>query len=90
MAGDVGTIVLLTISTVSLVCMLTFNALSGSGTGGDLFVCSVSDASDLYQTYITPAGKTFLSELGSLPIRVYDKISVQMQPNTYFLSYHLF
>jgi len=60
MAGYVGTIILLTISTVSLVCMLTFNALSGSGTGGDLFVCSVSDASDLYQTYITPAGWAFI------------------------------
>ena len=38
MAGDIGTIILLTISTVSLVCMLTFNALAGSGKGGDLFI----------------------------------------------------
>ena len=37
--------------------MLTFNALAGSGKGGDLFICSVSEVSDLYQTFITPAGK---------------------------------
>jgi len=60
MAGDIGTIILLTISTASLVCMLTFNALAGSGKGGDLFICSVSEASDKYQTYITPAGWAFI------------------------------
>ena len=65
MAGDIGTIILLTISTASLVCMLTFNALAGSGKGGDLFICSVSEVSDLYQTFITPAGKILKSGLGT-------------------------
>jgi len=60
MAGDIGTIILLTISTVSLICMLTFNALAGSGKGGVLFVCSVSEASDTYPTFITPAGWAFI------------------------------
>jgi len=60
MAGDIGTFILLTISTVSLICMLTFNALAGSGKGGVLFVCSVSEASDQYPTFITPAGWAFI------------------------------
>jgi len=60
MAGDIATIILLTVSTVSLICMLTFNALAGSGKGGDLFICSVSEASHLYETYITPAGWAFM------------------------------
>jgi len=60
MAGDIATIILLTISTASLVCMLTFNALAGSGKGGDLFICSVSEASDQYPTFITPAGWAFI------------------------------
>jgi len=60
MAGDIGTFILLTISTVSLICMLTFNALAGSGKGGVLFVCSVSEASDTYPTFITPAGWAFI------------------------------
>jgi len=55
-----GTIILLTISTISLVCMLTFNALSGSGTGGKLFISSVSEVSDRYKTFITPAGWAFI------------------------------
>jgi len=60
MAGDIGTIILLTISSASLVCMLTFNALNGSGKGGDLFKCSVSKASDTFPTYITPEGWAFI------------------------------
>jgi len=53
------TLGLLSSSTISLVMMLTFNALSGSGQGGDLFISSVSDQSDRYQTLITPAGWAF-------------------------------
>ena len=53
---SVKTLILLTTSTIALGLMLTFNALSGSGQGGDLFESSVSDASDKYQTFITPAG----------------------------------
>ena len=50
---------LLAASSLSLVMMLMFNALSGSGSGGDLFIASVSDQSDRYQTLITPAGNIF-------------------------------
>ena len=56
MGSDTKTLILLGTSTVSLFLMLLFNALSGSGTGGDLFVASNSDASNKYDTFITPAG----------------------------------
>ena len=57
MSSSMLTLGLLSSSTISLVMMLTFNALSGSGQGGDLFIASVSDQSDRYQTLITPAGQ---------------------------------
>ena len=57
MSSSVVTLGLLASSTISLILMLTFNALSGSGAGGDLFIASVSDQSDRYQTFITPAGQ---------------------------------
>ena len=57
MGSDTKTLILLGTSTIALFLMLLFNALSGSGKGGDLFVASNSDASDKYETYITPAGE---------------------------------
>jgi len=60
MGSDTKTLILLGTSTVSLFLMLLFNALSGSGTGGDLFVASNSDASNKYDTFITPAGWAFI------------------------------
>jgi len=60
MSSSVVTLGLLASSTISLILMLTFNALSGSGMGGDLFIASVSDQSDRYQTLITPAGWAFI------------------------------
>ena len=45
-------------ASVSLVLMLLFNALAGSGTPS-IFVGSVSDSSNKYETSITPAGKYF-------------------------------
>jgi len=60
MGSDTKTLILLGTSTVSLILMLLFNALSGSGKGGDIFVASTSDASRKYETYITPAGWAFI------------------------------
>ena len=57
MGSDTKNLILLGTSTVALFLMLLFNALSGSGKGGDIFVASTSDASNKYETYITPNGK---------------------------------
>jgi len=59
MSSSLMTLGLLASSSICLILMLTFNALSGSGSGGDLFIASVSDQSDRYQTLITPAGWAF-------------------------------
>ena len=44
-------------ASVSLVLMLAFNALAGSNAAPSIFVGSVSDSSNQYETSITPAGK---------------------------------
>ena len=44
-------------ASVSLVLMLAFNALAGAGAAPSIFVGSVSDSSNKYETSITPAGK---------------------------------
>ena len=49
-------------ASVSLVLMLAFNGLSGSGAAPSIFVGSVSETSHLYETSITPAGNTKFQE----------------------------
>ena len=49
-------------ASVSLVLMLVFNGLSGSGAAPSIFVGSVSETSHLYETSITPAGNTKFQE----------------------------
>ena len=44
-------------ASVSLVLMLTFNALAGAEAAPSIFLGSVSDSSNKYETAITPAGK---------------------------------
>merc|ERR1711997_442183 len=47
-------------ASVSLVLMLAFNALAGAGAAPSIFVGSVSDSSNKYETSITPAGWAFI------------------------------
>ena len=56
MTSDTLSLITISSSTISLFLNLLTNFLSGSGSGGDLFVASVSETSDKHQTYITPAG----------------------------------
>lgn len=81
MGSDTKTLILLGTSTVSLFLMLLFNALSGSGTGGDLFVASNSDASNKYDTFITPAGNVEI-------LRKYLMIHALFQFQIFRLGFH--
>merc|ERR1711997_730805 len=47
-------------ASVSLVLMLAFNALAGANAAPSIFVGSVSDSSNKYETSITPAGWAFI------------------------------
>jgi len=60
MTSDTLSLITIGTSTISLFLNLLTNFLSGSGSGGDLFVASVSETSDKHQTYITPAGWAFI------------------------------
>lgn len=59
MASDVGIFISLCFSTMTLVSMITLNALAGSGKGGFLFDNTPSELSDAFETHITPAGWAF-------------------------------
>lgn len=63
MQGRILSLCLIVGASVSLVLMLAFNAVAGAG-GSDsgIFVGSVSDSSNKYETSITPAGKYLSSE----------------------------
>ena len=93
MSSSVVTLGLLASSTISLILMLTFNALSGSGMGGDLFIASVSDQSDRYQTLITPAGQhtkhlTILTRSQKSEFTVYQ-VGPSLSGHSYSCGWHL-
>ena len=64
-------------ASVSLVLMLTFNALAGAGAAPSIFVGSVSDSSNKYETSITPAGK-YWQAIAYLYLKLYAKLNLRL------------
>ena len=56
MEGRLSTLSLIVGASVSLVLMLAFNGLSGSGAAPSIFVGSVSKASNMFESSINPSG----------------------------------